>query len=92
MNQLTFDETSSDVECHDHTSHADESLSPAAQNIKHVTSEHGNSKRPAIDNDVNLCLSSRVLDSGLVENLCQIKAVTLGQMCSFNRICLRLTR
>ena len=73
--QLTLDETTNDVQCHDHSGKADESLGSAAENIEHITTKNCNCERPAIDDDLDLCLSGCVLDSGLIKNLSQVEPV-----------------
>lgn len=72
---LTLDETTNSVEARRHSYDANEGLLASTENVKHKAADDSDSKRPTVENNLNLGLLDRIFDACLIEDLRQVEPV-----------------
>jgi hypothetical protein len=70
----TFDQAPENVKTHNHSNNTPQSLLTTTNVVQGKTARNGDCKGPAVQDNIDLCLSLCICDTSLVQNLSQVKS------------------
>lgn len=70
----TFDQAPENVKTHNHSNNTPQSLLTTTNVVQGKTARNGNNKGPAVQDNIDSCLSLCIRDTSLVQNLSQVKS------------------